>query len=156
MYIHPMTANASSKYQDAFHTNSKYQSGNYLKPKNTLTPDPNTEPDDDIKPIKRLASAMILRAVLDIRYELGGVSTLGGQGASEVLRSARVWLRSQEDSPPSFIWCCDILDIEPSVILNATLNLPDSVRLKLYYYTKGARGVNGTGKRVMKKLRTVF
>lgn len=93
----------------------------------------------DLQGIKRLASALIIRAILDSRGELSGtISKEKKKKPREITRSAIEWLlKSDSLIPPSFLWCCSALYINPIALRLRLKTLPNTEGVKRFFYSQG-------------------
>jgi len=98
-----------------------------------------TSVNSPVSGIKRLACALIIRAVLDSRGELSGTfPKKSKQNPRETVRSSIEWLiRSTSDEPPSFYWCCDLLNIDPEAFRTKIKTLPEEDGVKRFFYSRG-------------------
>jgi hypothetical protein len=84
--------------------------------------------ESEVTCIKRLASACLVRAILDARGEVYDKR----EGGEEL--DAWRWMHSQSVKPFSFLWICELLNLTPSCVLRSVSRLEDIAYLKYFVY----------------------
>ncbi len=96
----------------------------------------------EIKGIKRLAHAMIVRAILDSKGLTSGAKfyTKKANQPQEIIRTAIEWLlKSENIEAPSFYWCCEILGIEPDRLRKYLLSPKNNEKIQRFLYSRQAK-----------------
>ena len=90
--------------------------------------------NDPCESIKRLATALIIRAILDARHEVvPGVNE--ANITRDDVRTAIEWLlRSESEEPASFSWCCGVLNFRPVELRRRIKAIPKGAMKKIFYY----------------------
>lgn len=73
---------------------------------------PESRLDREADKIKRLASAVMIRAILDYHNEYPS-----SDSTTTTKAEAYAWFFDLSDGPFSYLWICDLLDLEPCALL---------------------------------------
>jgi len=93
----------------------------------------------EIRGIKRLAYAMIVRSILDSKGHISAFPEMSGSHgqAKEIVRTSIEWLlKSENIEPPSFFWCCEALNIEPRKLRDYLLSPHNAENIQRFLYSK--------------------
>lgn len=67
------------------------------------------------------------------------------RGSARDRACAQRWVRSSAEGPFSFLWCCNILDIDAESARNAIENQIDEVRMRMSRIRGQVRAINTEG-----------
>jgi predicted metal-binding transcription factor (methanogenesis marker protein 9) len=98
----------------------------------------NVSAPDLSRPIKKLCSAVIARAIRDL---LSVQCAEHGACIKEIKRNARHWIYAPRNTEFSFIWCCKVIGFCPNAMRNAIKRIEDSPELLEENADEMSRGI---------------